>query len=112
MKTSSFEHDTYITGILEGSITNETLHDFERFLCEIEKKQKHIILDLSNLSFIMSSGLSALLSFNNTLRQKGLLFIICGLKNDMEKLFSHTGIISHLTIYPTHEDAIQKIKTV
>lgn len=109
MKLTVQEYDTHIVGRVEGSLTNETLHEFEMFLKEIAAKQKHCIFDLTELSFIMSSGLSAMLSFNNSMHRNGLLFVIYGLEHDIEKLFAHTGIASHLTICKSKEEALEKI---
>lgn len=109
MRISAQEYENHIIGVLEGSLTNESLGEFEAFLGEIAEKRKHFLLDLSQLSFVMSSGLSAILSFNNSLHQKKLHFIIYGLNGDIEKLFVHTGIMSHLTFCATRDEALEKL---
>lgn len=109
MKLSWQEYEHYIVGMLEGSLANESLSEFEAFLAEMEEKRKHVLLDLSKLSFVMSSGLSTILSFNNSLHQKGIFFIIYGLPGEIEKLFSHTGILSHLHVCATRDEALEKL---
>jgi anti-sigma B factor antagonist len=109
MKITARDNGTCMIAALEGSLDNESLHEFEQFLKQTLAQHKHLLLDLSRLSFIMSSGLSTILSFNNSLHQCGLLCIIFGITEEMEKLFSHTGIASHLTICETLEEAIEKI---
>ncbi len=109
MKISTQEYEHYLIGTIEGSLTNESLSEFEAYLGEIAEKRKHFLLDLSRLSFVMSSGLSAILSFNNNLQQMALLFIIYGLNGDIEKLFMHTGILSHLNLCATREEALEKL---
>lgn len=109
MKISAQEYENHFVAVLEGSLTNESLSEFEAFLKEITEKRKHFLLDLSKLSFIMSSGLSAILSFNNSLQQNGFLFIIYGHSGDIEKLFLHTGILSHLNTCATRDEALEKL---
>lgn len=109
MKISAQEHAHYIVSTVEGSLTNESLAEFESFLGDTLNKHKHLVLDLSRLSFVLSSGLSAMLSFNNSMHQRGLRFIVCGMNNELQKLFSITGILSRLDTSRTPEEAVAEL---
>ena len=66
---------------------------------------KNLILDLSNVEFVDSSGLSAILTANRLWKGFGL-FVITGVNHAaVKKLIEISRLDSVLTIIPTTEEA-------
>lgn len=70
--------------------------------------RNHIVLDLSNVDFIDSSGLGTIVSILKTLGNKGDLRI-SGLKETVMSLFRLTRMDRVFQIYPSAEDAIMAL---
>ena len=69
----------------------------------------NLIFDLSNVKYIDSSGLSAILTVHRLLKQGGS-FVLTGLKNDhVRKIVQISRLDSILTIIPTVEEAIEYV---
>ncbi len=67
---------------------------------------KNIILDLSEVKYTDSSGLSALLVGNRTIHQNGGLFVLCCLSEHVMKLIRISQLDSVLNILPTVEEGV------
>jgi anti-anti-sigma factor len=105
MKITLHEKESFVVATVEGSLSNEFLRDFEVEVDRLLGERRNIIVDFSRLSFILSSGLSALLSSHVHARNNNLRFIIFGLNADLEKLFSITDLNRHLDIVKNLEEA-------
>ncbi len=71
---------------------------------------KNIILDLKNVKFMDSSGLSAMLVGNRTFREKNCSFVICNVNNHIEKVLKISKLDTVLGILPTLQEAIDSIQ--
>jgi len=71
---------------------------------------KNIILDLSEVAFVDSSGLSAILIGNRLCKNAGGTFIITHLNDYVEKLIKISQLDSILTILPTNEEGIDYVQ--
>lgn len=105
MKITLHEKERFVVATVEGSLSNEFLRDFEVEIERLLEERRNIIVDFSRLSFILSSGLSALLSSHVHAKNHNLHFIICGLNPELEQLFSITDLNKHLDICKTLEEA-------
>jgi anti-anti-sigma factor len=70
---------------------------------------KNIILNLSEVNYTDSSGLSSLLVGNRTIQQNGGIFILTCLSDHTMKLIKISQLDSVLNILPTVEEAIDAI---
>ena len=96
---------------VEGSLSNENLREFEAVVETMLNDHKHIVIDLSRLSFILSSGLSAVVAYHVAAIEAGLHFIICGLTGEIDKLFHITDLHKHLIIRNDLNDALKTLNT-
>ena len=71
---------------------------------------KNIILDLHNVKFMDSSGLSAMLVGNRTFREKNSTFVICNISDHIEKILKISKLDTVLDILPTRQEAIDSIQ--
>jgi len=70
---------------------------------------KNIILDLSDVKYTDSSGLSALLVGNRIVQEDGGIFVLCGLSEHTSKLIKISQLDSVLNILPTVEEAVDAV---
>lgn len=66
---------------------------------------KNIILDLSDVAFVDSSGLSAILIGNRLCKQVSGTFAVCKMNDYVSKLIKISQLDSILNIFPTPEEA-------
>tara|TARA_Y100000739_G_scaffold126569_1_gene109096 strand:+ start:23 stop:388 length:366 start_codon:yes stop_codon:yes gene_type:complete len=71
---------------------------------------KNIILDLKNVKFMDSSGLSAMLVGNRIFREKNYSFIICNVSNHIEKVLKISKLDTVLNILPSLQESIDSIQ--
>lgn len=65
----------------------------------------HLIIDLSNITFADSSGLSSLLLANRMYRDSGKMLVLCGLHERIEKLIDISQLRSAFVITPDRAHA-------
>lgn len=70
---------------------------------------KNIILDLSDVNYTDSSGLSSLLVGNRTFQQDGGIFVLAKLSEHTMKLIKISQLDGVLNILPTIEEAIDAV---
>lgn len=89
-----------IIGAAESSTLMDLLHDL------LEGGHKHIVIDLSQVSSMNSSGLGTLINALQVMRQNGGDLKLCGISQKVRTIFSITKLISVFDIHATVEDAI------
>ena len=70
---------------------------------------RNIILDLTEVKYTDSSGLSALLVGNRIVQEDGGIFILTGLSDHTTKLIKISQLDSVLNILPTVEESIDTV---
>jgi len=71
---------------------------------------RNMILDLSEVSFVDSSGLSSILVAHRLCKDNGGTFILSGLKENVTRLISISQLDSILTCVPTVQEGADFIK--
>ncbi len=69
----------------------------------------NIILDLTNVKYTDSSGLSSILIANRLCNSSNGLLILTGLQDHVKKLIAISKLESVLTILPTPEEAVDRV---
>ncbi len=103
------EHDgDAIVYTLKGSLDFETAPSLRAALMEAADDGKHdIVVDLTHLEFLDSSGLGALIgAHKRALEQSGRVRLIIS-PGPIERLFTITGLMSVLAVYPSTEAALE-----
>lgn len=110
MNIESLDKGSYAIVTLEGSLSNEYTDGAHR---EIKKflnlKDKHIIIEMSGISFLCSAALGLLFSCLNEANDNKTRFVVSGLREDIRELFVITGVDRHLTVYDSLEEAENNI---
>jgi anti-sigma B factor antagonist len=111
MKFTVDKHEKYILVKLNESKLNSLITPqlkSELILINTEG-QRNVILDLSQVKFADSSGLSSLLVGHRLCKNSGGVFLLAGLCDAVSRLVSISQLESVLSIVPTSEDAIDHI---
>jgi len=70
-----------------------------------------VILDLSNVSFVPSTGLGALVGLMRSLKKEGRRFILIGLQPEVRTMLAVTHLDKLLEIYTSFEDALNRLRS-
>ena len=70
---------------------------------------RNIILDLAEVKYTDSSGLSALLVGNRVVQEDGGIFVLTALSDHTHKLIKISQLDSVLTILPSVEEGIDRV---
>jgi anti-sigma B factor antagonist len=72
----------------------------------IEKGQSRLVLDLTKVSYIDSSGLGALVAAMKQARAAGGNLKLCGLQEDVRSIFEMTRLIKVMTVHGDRQEAV------
>ena len=111
MKFTVDKHDKYVLVKLNESKLNSLVTPqlkSELILMNTEGK-RNIIMDLSQIKFADSSGLSSLLVGHRLCKNSDGIFVLSGLNDAVSRLIAISQLDSVLSIVPTAEEAIDLI---
>jgi anti-sigma B factor antagonist len=111
MKFTVDKHEKYVLLKLNESKLNSLVTPqlkSELILINTEG-QRNIIMDLSQIKFADSSGLSSLLVGHRLCKNASGVFILVGLNEPVSRLISISQLDSVLSIVPTTEEAIDLV---
>lgn len=111
MKYSTKLHDNYVIIQLQEEKMNSAIApDLKSALVMLNAQGKrNMILDLSEVQYADSSGLSALLRANSLCHGANGIFVIFGVNAHVEKLIEITHLDRVFTILPTQQEAIEAV---
>jgi anti-sigma B factor antagonist len=105
------EGDALIVKILEKRFAADAPAKFKENMADrIEKGNDRIILDVSDVEFIDSAGLAALVHILKLLQQKDK-FLICGAQGPVKNVFELTRMDKVFQIYADEKAAIAALST-
>ncbi|HLH41701.1 MAG TPA: STAS domain-containing protein [Bryobacteraceae bacterium] len=81
--------------------------EFKRDIAPVLQAQSRVVLDLSQLRFVDSSGLGAMLSCLRQLSGKGGDLKLCSMSRQVRALFELVRMHRIFDIYGTKEEAVQ-----
>lgn len=96
--------DDRLLARLKGNLSLETVHNFiETMRAE---QVRHLILEMSEVSFMDSAGVGALASLFVTRRNAGKTLALAGMKQNVVAVLQVAGLVKLLPIYSTAEEAL------
>ena len=101
--------DNNVSGQVELDIENQS-YFVEVINSIVEKDSKHVIVDMSNISYIDSSGLWALFEGYKKVTEKKKKMILLNPTKDVKRVLEITKMSSKLLLYDNEEEAIQYLK--
>jgi anti-sigma B factor antagonist len=111
MKYSTVLHENYVIIHLQEDKLNSVIAPELKsaFIMFNTQGQNNIILDLTEVQFADSSGLSALLRANSICTGSGGLFVVFGISEHVRKLIDITHLDRVFNILPTQQEAIEAV---
>lgn len=95
------------TGNLVASDTEVFKSQFAKL---IEKKFKHILLDMSRIDFMDSSGLGSIIAVNKLVSAADGVFACAGLQDGVQKVFRVTRADQKIAVATTQSDGLLLIQ--
>ena len=112
MKFSLDNQDKYtVIRVMEKNLNTELAPTLKsEFVILRNKGTQNLILDMSDIEYVDSSGLSAILTAERLWKTEDGSFILTGVVHDsVKKLISITRLDAVLTIIPTLQEAIDYV---
>jgi anti-anti-sigma factor len=92
---------------LTGEVTFSNVADLNRRLeTAFDGDAQHLVVDLTEVSFIDSSGLSALLTASAEARRRGGAVALVLAQGEPPSIFRFRGVDRLLSLYPSREAAL------
>lgn len=99
--------ETNIVGI-EGRLDTTNYSELESSLAGLTaQNEKRILLDLSKMDYISSSGLRILLMYLKKMKAVEGRFMLSGMSQEIKEIFEISGFINIFEIYDDQESAIK-----
>lgn len=89
-----------------ASLDVSTTRDFKREMAPLLRAHRRIVLDMSQITFVDSSGLGAILSCLRELNAAGGDLKLCGVGAPVRALFEMVRLHRIMDILPTREAAV------
>ncbi|MEV0612542.1 STAS domain-containing protein [Nonomuraea sp. NPDC050404] len=101
----------HLPGVTVVAVTGEmdatNRADFDDYLRDVRSAPaSRLVFDLSGVPFMDSSGLHVLLSCATDCLRKGGVVHMAGVQPLPARLFEITGVVAHIPVHPTVEDAV------
>jgi anti-anti-sigma factor len=90
--------------LLRGKLSLETVHDFIQAMRQ--EPAAHLVLDMSGVSFLDSSGVGALVSLFVSRRHASKTMALAGLTKQGVAVMQVSGLTKLIPAYPTAEEAV------
>jgi anti-anti-sigma factor len=108
-------HAEAVWAIIHHHTLNETT--IQQMQAEVtaaaaQKANLPVILDLSDVGFIPSTGLGALVSLMRSIKKENRRFILVGLQPDVRTALAVTHLDKLLEIHTSFEDALNRLRSV
>jgi len=95
----------------EGMIDTDTSRILKEELNGlIDTGRTAVLVDFSGVDFMTSTGLSAMLYAAKRVEEVTGKFAVCSVNKDIHTVFAMTGFDSILDIYPTVDEALEKLQ--
>lgn len=107
--TKESEHGIYIIKV-EGDVdASSSIHLDKAISDAVEKGQKNIVIDCTELQYISSAGLGVFMSYIQDFEDSDSKFVLFGLSKKVANVFEILGLDQLLTIADTKDQAISQI---
>jgi len=95
---------------LSGKLDATTAKTFEdRILGAINSGTQRLVVDLSQLDYVSSSGLRVFILAAKRLQTVDGKIVLCSMKDHVRQVFDLAGFSSMLSIYASRDEAIKSI---
>jgi anti-sigma B factor antagonist len=93
--------------VLESHLDGSNAGEFKAIVAELQETSPRLVLDLSQVEFLDSSGCGAVLTASRWLDRVGGRIKIAGLTKQGRNTFEIFQMLRIFEVYPTREDAVR-----
>ena len=112
MEMSQKTMDGVLVLSISGQVDLYNMSDLKDFFrSEIEKGMRHFILNLENLNYIDSSGISVLITLYTNLKNNGGALAFVRVMDSIYKIFEMTKLTNFFRIFKSEEEALVFLKS-
>jgi anti-anti-sigma factor len=110
MDISEIKHSDAVVLALSGKLDATTAKPFEeKIIGVINSGTQRLVVDLSQLEYVSSSGLRVFLLAAKRLQPTNGKMALCGLQDHIRQLFDLAGFSSILSIYGSRDEAMKSL---
>ena len=102
--------DVTAVQICGESLAANDVGDFNAKIANLAKPDAKIVFDMSNLKFIDSAGIGALLSWMNKVRSSNGSLILCNVTKPVRNLFELVRVHRFLRVFDNIEEAVRHLR--
>ena len=94
-----------------GDLVASTAEFFKSQVVKIlEKRFVNILIDMSKIIFMDSSGLGACMSVNKSIAEQAGVMVCCGQNEAIVKVFKITHAIKRINVVESRQDGLDKVQ--
>lgn len=102
--------DGILVAALNGRVDSNNANEFQKMMeAKIDPKDKALIMDFEQISYISSAGLRVVVVMAKKFKGPYKKLVICALSEPIKKLFTMTGLDQAMTIRGTRTEAIDEV---
>lgn len=110
LSTETLDEETCVI-VLRGEVDLFTAHDLRRAGSEaLDAGARRIVVDLTEVSFLDSTGLGALIGIAKRVRPAGGEVAIVNVDETITGTFSITGVDEMIAVRPTRDEAVVAVR--
>ena len=100
-----------VTAALNGRVDSNNADQFQKMMeAGIEPKDKALIMDFEQVSYISSAGLRVVVVMAKKFKGPYRKLVICALSEPIRKLFTMTGLDQAMTVRGTRTEAMDEVR--
>ncbi len=109
MKVSAESKNNHTVVTVKGTLSIENISPFETLLKKYVDSDSHILINLSDLTFIDSSSLGIIVVYYTKSEKNSKHFALVNVNQDIMQMFRITGLDKRIRIFKTMDEAVQEL---
>jgi len=109
MKVSSEQRENYILISVKGTLSIENISPFETLVNKCVEQKSHILIDLTDLTFIDSSSLGIIVVYYTKSEKNNRQFALININSDIMQMFKITGLDKRIRIFNDLKEAVNSL---
>ena len=110
MELSELDVQGYPVVAVSGELTHATAPDLRDLLRKHFKAARPVLLDMSAVTFMDTSGLATLIEARNRADTQGGQVILCGLTERITEILTVTRVTQLFSIHANADDAVRALE--
>lgn len=109
MKVSSEQRENYILISVKGTLSIENISPFETLVNKCVEQKSHILIDLTDLTFIDSSSLGIIVVYYTKSEKNSRHFALININSDIMQMYKITGLDKRIRIFNDLKEAVNSL---